>query len=133
MLAAAVLLTGLAAEARAETLAELVKREEGIELGPCTLAPRPDVAGETIHLVVPARFETPGIWLTRSILFVGVDASGTVAGVAEAKALHDIAPREVISATCSKDRLAIRMSNRMSPATLSYVWTGKALTRAGRK
>ena len=52
--------------ARAETLAEL-KREEGIDFGPCELAPRPNMRGTVVHAVIPARFEVPGIWATHSL------------------------------------------------------------------
>jgi hypothetical protein len=120
-----------ASPAAAGTLEELVKEEEGIELGVCNLTPRPNVAGKEIHVVIPARFPSPGIWITRSVLFVGVDESKTVMGVAEAKALHDLSPREVISVSCNRNRITIRQSNRMAPATVSYVWTGKELKRAG--
>jgi hypothetical protein len=115
--------------ARAETLAELVKKEEGVEFGVCVLMPRPNVAGKQVYVVVPARFETPGLWVTRSLLFVGVDDAGNVQGVAEAKTLHDVAPREVISIACNKNRVTIRMTDRMKPKTLSYLWSGKELRR----
>lgn len=117
--------------ARSETLDELVKKEEGIELGLCNLTPRPDVKGKDVYVVVPARFPSPGIWVTRSILFVGVDDGKNVAGVVEAKTLHDTSPREVISVTCKNNAITIKMSNRMRPATLSYVWDGKGLKPRG--
>jgi hypothetical protein len=120
-----------APDAHAETLADLVKTEEGVEFGVCDLTPRPSVAGKEIYVVVPARFDSPGIWVTRSLLFVGVDERKNVVAVAEAKTLHDISPREVISVSCSKNRIHIRMSNRMSPSTLSYVWNGRELKRLG--
>jgi hypothetical protein len=113
--------------ARSETLAELVKKEEGVELGVCALTPRPNVAGKQVYVVVPARFATPGIWITRSLLFVGVDEAGNVQGIVEAKTLHDVAPREVISVACNKNRVTVRMTDRMKPKTLSYVWNGKEL------
>jgi hypothetical protein len=119
----------LGAGANAETLAELVKREEGLELGLCVLTPKPDVAGTQTYVVIPARFANPGIWVTRSILFVGVDDGNNVVGITEARALHDIPPREVVSVSCNRNALTIRMSSRMSPATLSYVWDGKQLKR----
>jgi hypothetical protein len=126
---AAICVACSATTARAETLAELVKKEEGVELGVCVLTPRPNVAGKQVYVVVPARFETPGIWLTRSLLFVGVDDAGNVQGVVEAKTLHDVAPREVISVGCDKNRVTVRMTDRMKPKTLSYVWSGKELRR----
>jgi hypothetical protein len=129
-IAAVLSATLVSADARAETLAELVKKEEGVAFGVCALAPRLDVAGKEIHVVVPARFAEPGIWVTRSILFVGVDDGKSVQGVAEAKALDDIPPREVISVACNKNTLTIRMPVK----TLSYTWNGKEFRKrtAGR-
>ena len=75
----------IVSEARSETLAELVKKEEGVELGVCNLTPRPNVAGRDVYVVVPARFANPGIWVTRTLLFVGVDEAKTVTGVAEGR------------------------------------------------
>jgi hypothetical protein len=45
-----------APDARAETIADLVKTEEGVGFVGCNLTPRPSVAGEEIYVVVPARF-----------------------------------------------------------------------------
>jgi hypothetical protein len=122
-----------ASAARSETLADLVKKEEGVEFGVCNLTPRPNVGGKEVYVVVPARFPSPGIWLTRTLLFVGVDEGKNVSGVAEAKTLDDVGPREVISVTCNKNTVTVKMSNRMSPATLSYMWNGKDLSRKSRK
>jgi len=119
--------------AGAETLSELVKKEEGVELGVCDLTPRPKVDGKDVYVVVPARFDNPGIWVTRTLLFVGVDDAKNVAGIAEAKALHDVAPREVISVTCNKSTVTVRMTDRMKPKTLTYAWDGKGLRKAGAK
>ena len=132
---AAVLCAGLiVSEARAETLAELVKKEEGVEFGVCNLTPRPNVAGKDVYVVVPARFANPGIWVTRTLLFVGVDDAKSVSGVAEATTLDDVAPREVISVVCSKSMVTVRMTDRMKPKTLAYTWDGKQLRkRAGKK
>jgi hypothetical protein len=112
-------------EARSETLTELVAREEGVAFGVCALVPRPAVTGKDVHVVVPARFAQPGVWVTRTILFVGVDDGKTVAGVVEARTLDDVPPREVISVRCNKSALTIRITGK----TLSYIWTGKALRR----
>jgi hypothetical protein len=114
-----------AAVARGETLAELVKKEEGIEFGPCALAPKPKLAGEAVHAVIPARFETPGIWVTRTLLLVGVDAQANVLGTLELKLADDVPPREVVKVTCAKDRLTIRLPRK----NLSYAWTGTALRK----
>ena len=119
----------IASEARSETLAELVKKEEGVEFGVCNLTPRPNVAGKDVYAVVPARFANPGIWVTRTLLFVGVDDAKTVTGIAEATTLHDVAPREVISVVCSKSTVTVRMTDRMKPKTLTYAWDGKGLRR----
>ena len=119
----------IVSEARAETLAELVKKEEGVELGICNLTPRPNVAGKDVYVVVPARFANPGIWVTRTLLFVGVDEARTVTGIAEATTLHDVAPREVISVVCSKSTVTVRMTDRMKPKTLTYAWDGKGLRK----
>ena len=124
----------IASEARSETLAELVKKEEGVEFGVCNLTPRPNVAGKDVYVVVPARFDNPGIWVTRTLLLVGVDDAKNVAGIAEAKTLHDVAPREVISVVCNKSTVTVRMTDRMKPKTLTYAWDGKQLRKgAGKK
>lgn len=112
--------------ARAETLDALVKREEGVEFGPCTLTPKPALAGD-VHLVIPARFATPGIWVTRTILLVGIDGAKTVQGTLELMAAHDIPPRQVISVTCKGGRIAVRLKGK----TLTYAFDGKALRKAG--
>ena len=124
----------VAQDARTETLAELVKKEEGIEFGVCNLQPRPNTAGKEIYLVVPARFPSPGIWVTRSILLVGVDEGRNVVAMTEVKTLDDVPPREVVSVSCNRNVITIRMSSRMSPSTRSYVWNGNELKRpAARK
>ena len=131
--AAAIVCTGLiVSEARSETLAELVKKEEGVEFDICNLTPRPNVGGKDVYVVVPARFPNPGIWVTRTLLFVGVD-DGNVTGIAEATTLHDVAPREVISVVCSKSTVTVRMTDRMKPKTLSYAWDGKGLRKPGSR
>ena len=119
----------IVSEGRSETLAELVKKEEGVEFGICNLTPRPKVDGKDVYVVVPARFDNPGIWVTRTLLFVGVDDAKNVAGIGEAKTLHDVAPREVISITCNKATLTVRMTDRMKPRTLTYAWNGKLLRK----
>lgn len=122
-----------APDVRAETLADLVRKEEGVELGVCNLTPRPNVGGKEVYVVVPARFPNAGHWVTRTLLFVGVDEGKNVSGMAEANTLHDVGPREVISVTCNKNMVTVKMTNRMSPATLSYIWDGKDLKRRGGK
>lgn len=116
-----------------ESLSDLVKKEEGVEFGVCNLTPRPNVGGKDVYVVVPARFPNPGIWITRTLLFVGVDDGKSVTGVAEATTLHDVAPREVISVVCSKSTVMVRMTDGMKPKTLTYAWDGKGLRKAGRK
>jgi hypothetical protein len=130
-LAAVVMICGglIVSEAGAETLSELVKKEEGVEFGVCNLTPRPKVDGKDVYVVVPARFDNPGIWVTRTLLFVGVDDAKNVAGIAEAKTLHDVAPREVISVVCNKSAVTVRMTDRMKPKTLTYAWDGKQLRK----
>jgi hypothetical protein len=110
--------------AHAETLADLVKTEEGVDLGVCLLTPKPKLAGEAVHAVIPARFATPGIWVTRTLLLVGVDAQKNVQGKLELKLADDVPPREA-SITCRKDRLIIRMRGK----TLTHRWTGSALRK----
>jgi hypothetical protein len=119
----------IVSEAGAETLSELVKKEEGVEFGVCSLTPRPKVDGKDVYVVVPARFDNRGGWVTRTLLFVGVDDAKNVAGIAEAKTLHDVAPREVISVTCNKSTVTVRMTDRMKPKTLTYAWDGKQLRK----
>lgn len=128
--AAALTCTGLSvSDARSETLAELVKKEEGVAFGVCNLTPRPNAAGKDVYAVVPARFPNPGIWVTRTLLFVGVDDAKNVTGIAEARTFEDVAPREVISIGCDKSTVTVRMTDRMKPKTLVYKWDGKQLRR----
>jgi hypothetical protein len=110
--------------AHAETLADLVKKEEGVDLGICALTPKPKLAGEAVHAVIPARFATPGIWVTRTLLLVGVDAQKIVQGTLELKLTDDVPPREA-GVTCRKDRLSIKMRRK----TLTYRWNGTALRK----
>ena len=86
LLAATVIGAGLLlSDARAETLSELVKKEEGFEFGPCPITPRPNVTGKDIYVVTPARFADPAVWVARSILFVGVDEAKNVQGMLEVR------------------------------------------------
>jgi hypothetical protein len=120
----------LVSDARAETLSELVKKEEGVEMGECALTPRPNVTGKEVYIVFPARFADPAVWVTRTILFVGVDEGKNVQGILEVTTPDDVPPREVISAFCQKNALAIEISFMR----LSYIWDGKELKRRrGRK
>ena len=117
--------------ASAETLAALVSREQGVDFGPCVLAPPPDVKGEAVHAVIPARFEHPGIWITRTLLLVGVDGSGTVQGQMELRLAADVPPREVLRVRCSGDRLDVHLSRQASGKVLRHRWTGRRLMSAG--
>ena len=126
LLAATVIGVGLCiSNARAETLSELVKKEEGVEFDGCDLTPRPNVAGKDIYVVIPARFADPAVWATRSILFVGVDEAKNIQGMLEVKAPDDVPPREVISVICEKNEMTITISFK----TLFYIWDGKELKR----
>ena len=111
--------------AHGESLADLVKKEEGVDLGICALTPKPKLAGEAVHAVIPARFATPGVWVTRMLLLVGVDAQHTVQGVLELTLADDVPPREA-GIACAKDRLTIRLRGK----TLRYRWTGSALRKS---
>jgi hypothetical protein len=110
--------------AHGETLAELVKKEEGVDFGPCALSPKPKLAGEAMHAVIPARFDKPGIWVTRTLLLVGVDAGKNVQGTLELKLADDVSPRES-NVVCKKDHVTIRAFGK----SFSYRWTGTALRR----
>jgi hypothetical protein len=126
LLAAAVIGAGLfLSDARAETLSELVKKEEGVEFDGCALTPRPNVTGKDIYVVIPARFPNPAVWVTRTMLFVGVDEAKNVQGVLEVKTPDDVPPREVISVVCEKNAMTITIEFK----TLSYIWDGKELKR----
>ena len=125
VLAAALCITSFAPGARAETLTELVRKEEGVELGTCVLAPKPNIAGKNVYAVVPARFPQPGIWVTRTLLLVGVDEAKTVQGLLELALRHDVPPREVVSVSCKGAALTIRLPSK----SLAYTWTGKELRR----
>lgn len=115
----------LSSRADCETLAELVKKEEGVEFDACALAPKPGVAGKDVYAVVPARFSQPGIWVTRMLLLVGVDEAKNVQGVLELALRDDVPPREVVSVTCRGSTLTIRLPRK----SLIYTWTGKELRR----
>ena len=125
-----VFLAVLGPESCAETLGELVTREEGVDFGPCALDPRPDVPGGAIHAVIPARFERPGTWVTRTLPLVGIDEGGAVRGQAELRLAAGVPPREVLSVRCAGNRLTIRLSARAPGETFAYVWTGKELKRS---
>ncbi len=111
--------------ARAESLTELVRKEEGVDFGPCVLSPKPKLGGEVVHAVIPARFDTPGIWVTRTLLLVGVDAQKNTQATLELKLADDVPPRQVVSVTCAKDRLSIKLPRK----TLAYRWTGTVLRK----
>ena len=124
VLAALVAVFASVGAAHAETLADLVRTEEGVDLGPCVLAPKPKLAGEAVHAVIPARFATPGIWVTRTLLLVGVDAQKNVQGTLELTLADDVPPRGT-NVACAKDRMTIRVGK----TTLTYRWTGSALRK----
>ena len=130
LLAATVIGAGLVlSDARAETLSELVKKEEGVEFDGCALTPRPNVAGKDIYVVIPARFPNPAVWVTRTLLFVGVDEAKNVQGTVEIRTPDDVPPREVISVVCAKNEMTITIEFK----TLFYIWDGKELRRKGRR
>jgi len=111
-----------------ETIAELVSREDGVDLGRCELTPSPHLRGAVVHAVIPAWFEKPGIWSTRSLLLVGVDDSGTVQQQRKLRLGASVPPREVVSINCSGSRLDVRLSRQASGRTLAHRWTGTQLT-----
>ena len=111
-----------------ETIAELVSREDGVDFGRCELTPRPHLRGAVVHAVIPAWFEKPGIWSTRSLLLVGVDDSGTVQQQRKLRLGASVPPREVVSINCSGSRLDVRLSRQASGRTLAHRWTGTQLT-----
>lgn len=122
-----VLVLALGKPALAETLAQLTKREEGIDFGRCELRPRPELKGTAIHAVIPARFEVPGVWSTRSLLLVGTDDAGVVQDFRELKLASKVPPREVLRVNCSGKRLELRLSRQASGRTLVHRWNGYAL------
>lgn len=128
-----VLLLVLGEAALAETLVELTKRVEGIEFGRCELLPRPDLKGTAIYAVIPARFDVPGTWLTRSLLLVGTDHAGIVQGAQELKLASKVPLREVLKVHCSGNRLEVRLSRQASGRTLVHRWNGRVLHAGSRK
>jgi hypothetical protein len=88
--------------------------------------------GTAIHAVIPARFEVPGIWSTRSFLLVGVDDDGTVQSSQELRLAEKVPPREVLGVRCSGNRLEVRLAGQASGRTLVHRWTGRDL-RANRR
>ena len=88
------------------------------------LTPKPKLAGETVHAVIPARFAMPGLWVTRTLLLVGVDAQKSVHGMLELTLADDVPPRRA-GITCAKDRVTIRTGAK----ALTYQWDGKALRK----
>lgn len=122
------LMLGIAASASAstpgqsETLNALVAREAGVPLGRCVLSPAP-VLGGKVHAVIPARFENPAIWTTRTLLLVGVDEDTSVNGQLELALSELVPPRDVVSLRCVGRRLDLRLPH----TTLSFEWDGHAL------
>ncbi|WP_232629935.1 hypothetical protein [Methylobacterium sp. Leaf118] len=100
----------------------LVARVEGVSLGRCILSPAPLLAG-TVHAVIPARFEDPAIWTTRTLLLVGVDADASVRGQRALALPQPVPPREVVSLRCAGRRLDLRLPR----AILSFDWDGDRL------
>jgi hypothetical protein len=123
----ALALLAAATVARAETLDELVKREEGVAFGACALTPKPALPGE-VHVVIPARFETPGIWVTRTILLIALDDAKAIGGTLALKVADGIPPRQVISVACKGNRMTVRITDR----TLTYAFDGRALKKVPR-
>lgn len=116
----------------ATTLEELVEKEEGLDLGKCLLSPKPQIAGESISLIIPARFENPHVWATHSILLVGLDKKNVVQGEMELKVPQEIYPKDVISADCKSSRLLVKVAGGKNgkPQTYTYDWDGKTLKPA---
>lgn len=123
--AVAVLCALLPTPALAETLGELVAREQGVALGVCGLVPPEPLAGQAVHAVVPAQFETAGLWTTRTLLLVGVDANGVVQGQTALTLDEPIAPRAVVSLRCGTDRIEVRLPD----GTRTYERVGHRLQR----
>lgn len=113
--------------AHATTYEELVAQEEGVDFGECQLTPKPNIAGEKVMLMVPARFEDPAFWVTRSLLLVGINSDKSVQGQLELKMTQPVSPREVISVECKGSRVTISVPGKASPKVLSYQWTGTQL------
>lgn len=115
------------------TLDEFIAKEEGIELGKCVLSPKPQISGESIYVVIPARFENPNVWATHSVLLVGVDMEKVVQADLELKVPDEIYPRDVLAAECKSNNLTINISGAKNPKSLNYIWDGKALKRPSAK
>jgi len=107
-----------------QTLSELVAKESGVSFGECRLNPRPQIDGDRIVAVIPARFEDPSVWQTNDLLLVG-ESSGSVLGVLELKLPARFNPKEV-SLSCHGDKISIRGSAGASKIALhEYAWDGK--------
>jgi len=126
-LLASMLVTFHPLTAHATAYEELVAREEGVDFGECQLTPRPSIAGEKIMLMIPARFEDPAFWVTRSLLLVGVNADKSVQGQLELKMTKPVSPREVISVECKGSLVTISVPGKASAKVISYQWTGTQL------
>jgi hypothetical protein len=126
-LLASILVTLHPFTAHATTYEELVAKEEGVDFGECQLTPKPNLAGEKVMLMVPARFEDPAVWVTRSLLLVGINSDNSVQGQLELKMKEPVPPREVISIECKGSLVTISVSGKASPKVISYQWTGAQL------
>jgi hypothetical protein len=113
--------------AHATTYEELVAKEEGVDFGECQLTPKPNIAGEKIMIMVPARFEDPAVWVTRSLLLVGINSDNSVQGQLELKMKEPVPPKEVISLECKGSLVTISVPGKASPKATSYQWTGAQL------
>ncbi len=111
---------------RAETLAELVAKEEGVDFGECILTPKPEIPGEKIVAVLPARFPEPSSWQTYELLLVGVNGEAVQKSVA-LKLKDGINPREA-QVLCKKDVVTLtELSRNSKPKVRRYRWDGKKL------
>jgi hypothetical protein len=112
---------------QAQTLDELVTKEEGTPFGECRLSPAPKMAGEKIVVVIPARFEDPSSWVTHSVLLVALNAENIVQGELEFKIPQGISPKEVISVECVGSEMKIKVPGPQKPRTQTYKWDGTTL------
>lgn len=115
-----------------ETLSfeKFIADEYAFNGGDCVLNPAPQLQGEKIKLVIPARFENRSFWVTNSILLVGVDKDGNLTGEIEMKVKESYAPRNLVSASCKNNQIVIYESGN---AIETYDWDGKQLTRVIKK
>lgn len=116
----------LLGSAQAETLTELLKKEETSIHEPCPLTKPKDASGERFEIVVPSRFPDPHHWVTKTLLLVGLKGDQVVY-VKELPVSDGIGPRAVLSIECKNNKVTIRQEKTR---TLIYKWDGKALKRS---